>query len=633
MKKTLFMVLAIFCLLGLFIGCTEPEEDVDTTIDVEKDVTTGVVTVIINEEDNPGFVSTTGTLKTHASYPGYTNKYIESLGAGSNVVFCVNSSMAADVALSFKYAFWGGTTEIRAAYVYINGVLANESSPIYCPWTSKSGTDGNDIWQMTAEVNVPLVAGNNNIRIVPVPAGVSLPDATFPASVSDADKPAALAAGSSGKLPNFDYLQLKTLAANAPGHTLTAASGATVDYYSLSVTEGTNGSVSSSTTLTTVESGTSVTVTATPASGYVFESWTGTNPSTSNPYTLSVTEDTTLVARFLPTGTVQQEGLVGFGAVQSDSAVPYILTGGLGGDTVTVTTLAELEAALTATEPRIIKVETLITTADDVSKTITAQSNKTIISESGNGHIKNIEVKLNGENYIVKNMTFSEVIALDTVGGAGNDALKIGGGSHVWIDHCEFYSNLSPKHNDGTANADVTSSDDIKDYYDGLLDITNGAAFITISNCYFHDHYKAILCGSGDGASDALHDQKIRITMHHNYFYKIGSRTPLLRYGKAHIYNNYWDGSSMIETSAINARAGAEVLVENNYFTGIEKALGFYFDVSGVATGKWNVSGNVYGSADSSYAPSSSTTNWEPSYAWTLDATPTSAPTNVGVVK
>lgn len=67
---------------------------------------------------------------------------------------------------------------------------------------------------------------------------------------------------------------------------------------------------------------------------------------------------------------------------------------------------------------------------------------------------------------IIRNMKFhsassgADLVALDTT-------------SKVWIDHCEFY------------NYGLTGG---KDDVDGLLDITHGCDYITVSWCKFHDH-------------------------------------------------------------------------------------------------------------------------------------------------
>ena len=59
----------------------------------------------------------------------------------------------------------------------------------------------------------------------------------------------------------------------------------------------------------------------------------------------------------------------------------------------------------------------------------------------------------------------------------GDDAVSIQKSTNVWIDHNEFFSD----------------TDHGFDYYDGLLDITHGCDFITVSYNYFHDHYKVSL--------------------------------------------------------------------------------------------------------------------------------------------
>jgi pectate lyase len=124
--------------------------------------------------------------------------------------------------------------------------------------------------------------------------------------------------------------------------------------------------------------------------------------------------------------------------------------------------------------------------------------------------------------------------------------------TNVWVDHVDLSSNR----------------DHDKDYYDGLLDITHAADYVTVSNCYIHDHWKASLIGHSDsnGAEDTgfLH-----VTQNNNYFKNINSRAPSIRFGTGHIYNTYFDTVS----DGINTRDGAQVLVESNQFVGSSKAL------------------------------------------------------------
>lgn len=39
-------------------------------------------------------------------------------------------------------------------------------------------------------------------------------------------------------------------------------------------------------------------------------------------------------------------------------------------------------------------------------------------------------------------------------------------------------------------------------YYDGLCDVTHASDYVTISNTYFHDHYKVSLVGHSDSNAD-----------------------------------------------------------------------------------------------------------------------------------
>lgn len=78
----------------------------------------------------------------------------------------------------------------------------------------------------------------------------------------------------------------------------------------------------------------------------------------------------------------------------------------------------------------------------------------------------------------------------------------------------------------------------MQDYYDGLLDITHASDFITVSNVYFHDHFKTSLVGHSDnnGDEDTGH---LTVTYANNYWSNLHSRAPSLRFGTGHIFNNY----------------------------------------------------------------------------------------------
>ena len=122
------------------------------------------------------------------------------------------------------------------------------------------------------------------------------------------------------------------------------------------------------------------------------------------------------------------------------------------------------------------------------------------------------------------------------------------------MDHCDFSS-------EGIVGD--------KDTYDGLLDITHASDFVTVSWNKFHDHWKGSLIGHSDNNADE-DTGKLHVTYHHNDWSGVNSRLPSVRFGTAHIYSSCDHGT---ETSGINSRMGAQVLVENSSFTDTNRAI------------------------------------------------------------
>lgn len=255
-------------------------------------------------------------------------------------------------------------------------------------------------------------------------------------------------------------------------------------------------------------------------------------------------------------------------------------TGGAGGKVVKAETFSELQAYLQSSKPYIIIVDHEINTGipcyvDDLStghltdkqdgsegvattygERIMIASNKTLIGVTNpatgkaplferitfvmqcthNVIIRNCRFTMvgapilrSGENKIVawRNGQQVETGDPDCIGiQADATSAKQDAGSHIWIDHCEFF-------NGGAAN---------KDRYDGLLDCKNNIQWLTFSYNYFHNHDKACLWGKGD--SDVFEGCRT-ISAHHNMYRNIdGSRLPLQRGGHVHYLNNYQEGCS-----------------------------------------------------------------------------------------
>ncbi|GAB2272446.1 hypothetical protein Dimus_007272 [Dionaea muscipula] len=179
--------------------------------------------------------------------------------------------------------------------------------------------------------------------------------------------------------------------------------------------------------------------------------------------------------------------------------------GGLNGPVHHVTTLADdgpgsLREACRKQEPLWIVFETSGTI--HLSSFLNVSSYKTI---DGRGQ----RIKLTGKGLRLKECEHVIICNLEFEGGRGHDVdgIQIKPNSkHLWIDRCT-----------------------LRDYDDGLIDITRGSTDITVSRCHFSQHDKTMLIGA-----DPSHigDRCIRVTIHHCFFDGSRQRHPELDLGK-----------------------------------------------------------------------------------------------------
>ncbi|KAH9882771.1 hypothetical protein J1614_000137 [Plenodomus biglobosus] len=234
-------------------------------------------------------------------------------------------------------------------------------------------------------------------------------------------------------------------------------------------------------------------------------------------------------------------------------------SGGKGGKTIEVASLSELSDAVKGDDAAIVLITGPI---KGNAEQIRIGSNKSIIGKDSSVVLTNVQLRVKDvKNVIIRNLAISKVV--------GADAIGIQKASNVWIDHVDLSSDM----------------DHDKDYYDGLLDITHAADFVTISNSFMHDHYKCSLVGHSD-SNDSEDKGHLTVTYAQNYWKNINSRGPSFRFGTGHLFNNYYEDVS----DGINTRQGAQVLVENNVFTGSKKAL--YSTDNGFAVANGNDFGN-----------------------------------------
>ncbi|GEA87230.1 pectate lyase [Cellulomonas cellasea] len=293
-------------------------------------------------------------------------------------------------------------------------------------------------------------------------------------------------------------------------------------------------------------------------------------------------------------------------------------TGGAGGQTVRATTGTAIHAALCAraskTTPITIEVEGTINhgNTSQVSGTgcstaagvieLKGISNVSIVGVGSGATFDQLGIHIrDSSNIIIQNVTIRNVKKSGSPTSNGGDAIGMESTvRNVWVDHVTLEAS-------GGESAG----------YDGLFDLKNDVENVTLSYAILRNSGRGGLIGSSETDTGSGN-----ITFHHNLYSNIDSRTPLLRGGVAHIYNNHYLN---LHESGINSRAGAKAKVENNYFEDSKDVLGtFYTDQAGTWQTAGNILDNVTWSAKSSDAnpagPSmASTTTVSVPYSYRLD--------------
>ena len=249
------------------------------------------------------------------------------------------------------------------------------------------------------------------------------------------------------------------------------------------------------------------------------------------------------------------DSLLGFAAADGDGL--STTTGGLGGDTVIVTSGNQLNQIMLERKdsnfddnnpPLNLLISGTINYSAEEMLRVKETYDLSIIGMGDSAVIEGFGLNVyKTHNLIIRNIEFRD---------CPDDAINIDQTltHHVWVDHCTF--------------SDSPADDPGGNDHDGLLDIKHGAAFITVSWNHFYNHRKTCLLGNSDntGAEDI---GRLKVTYHHNWFDNTNSRHPRVRFGEAHVVNNYYDSSENGMQYAIASTMEADVVVEANYFLNV----------------------------------------------------------------
>ncbi|MFC5853940.1 polysaccharide lyase family 1 protein [Streptomyces chlorus] len=259
-------------------------------------------------------------------------------------------------------------------------------------------------------------------------------------------------------------------------------------------------------------------------------------------------------------------------------------TGGAGGQTVRATTGTAIHSALcnraSSSTPIVIEVQGTInhgnTTKVSGSSCNTAAgvielkqiSNVTIVGVGSGAVFDQLGIHIReSSNIIIQNVTVRNVKKSGSPTSNGGDAIGMESDvRNVWVDHTT-----------------LEASGGESEGYDGLFDMKDNTQYVTLSYSILRNSGRGGLIGSSE--SDRSNGY---VSFHHNKYENIDSRTPLLRGGISHIYNNHYVN---LRESGINSRAGARAKVDNNYFKDSKDVLGTFYTSE---AGYWQVSGNIF---------------------------------------
>ena len=253
-----------------------------------------------------------------------------------------------------------------------------------------------------------------------------------------------------------------------------------------------------------------------------------------------------------------------------------------------VSSASQLKSALSAAGdlPKIVQVYGTIdmagadnggpfTSASDQAarNVVKLPSNTTLIGIGTSAGFVNARLSIMGvSNVILRNLTVVNPCDIAPKwdpedGASGNwnseyDGIVVESSRNVWIDH-NFFTD-APQ----TDELSPIEKGKLKQCHDGALDIKKSSDFVTVSYNVFDRHEKNNLIGSSDSTtSDEGH---LTVTFHHNHFTAVAERAPRVRFGRVHVYNNYYEGNRSAAVYAYQYSIGvgykAQILSEHNAF-------------------------------------------------------------------
>lgn len=249
--------------------------------------------------------------------------------------------------------------------------------------------------------------------------------------------------------------------------------------------------------------------------------------------------------------------------------------------------VAQGDADATATKTAISKLSSARTTINRLQKAqieLTVPSNTSIIGVGGDARLIDGYLSINASsNIIVRNLEIQApqdlVTQYDTEDEEWNakyDAISVVTGTNLWFDHLTLSDG---SHLDSEEILTINGTTLPVQRHDGLLDIEDSSDYVTVSYCIFKDHDKTNMVGGSGDQNYAKERDYNHLTFNNNIWENTTQRAPRARFGKIHVYSNYYSGDTDSSTYPMDYYIGmgaeSKILSEGNVFdlTGSEASV------------------------------------------------------------
>ena len=238
--------------------------------------------------------------------------------------------------------------------------------------------------------------------------------------------------------------------------------------------------------------------------------------------------------------------------------------------------VAQGDAAAIALKARISALSSARSTLRNIQKEqiqFIVPSNTTILGVGKDAKLIDGYFSINAtKNIIIRNLEFQapQDLTADWNGKEWNaryKAISVVTGRQLWIDHCTLSDGA---HFDSAEIVTINGVTSKVQRHDGLIDVEDSSDYITVSYTLFKDHDKTnMIGGSGDQNGPKERDYN-RFTFSNNIWASTTQRAPRARFGRIHVYNNYYKGNTDAKDYALSYSIGmgaeSKILSESNVF-------------------------------------------------------------------